>query len=81
MTLKGHKDCISCVKWTDTREMLTSSWDHTLKLWDGDIGGIKQDIVGNKAFFHCDYSDLNKTILTTSADKHIRLYDPRSTGK
>lgn len=81
MTLKGHKDCISCVKWADIREMLTVSWDHTIKLWDGDIGGIKQELVGNKAFFHCDYSELNRMILTTSADKHIRLYDPRSTGK
>lgn len=81
MTLKGHRDCVSCVTWTDTAEMLTSSWDHTLKVWDAELGGIKQELVGNKAFFHVDYSQLNRTILTASADKHIRLYDPRSTGK
>ncbi|KAL0267883.1 UNVERIFIED_CONTAM: hypothetical protein PYX00_010029 [Menopon gallinae] len=78
MTLKGHRDCISCVTWTSDSEILTASWDHTLKLWDAEIGGIKKELVGNKTFFHCDYSQINRTILTASADKQIRLYDPRS---
>lgn len=80
MTLKGHRDCISCVSWTNDTEILTASWDHTLKLWDAEIGGIKKELIGNKAFFHCDYSAVNRCILTASADKLIRLYDPRSEG-
>ncbi|KAK6620315.1 hypothetical protein RUM44_006716 [Polyplax serrata] len=78
MTLKGHKDCISCVRFCNSNDILTSSWDHTLKLWDIEIGGIKQELMGNKAFLSADHSHLNNTIITTSADKHIRLYDPRS---
>lgn len=79
-TLKGHKEALSGVVWTDKTEMVTSSWDHTLKLWDSELGGIKQEIAGNKSFFDVDYSPLSRTLITASADRHIRLYDPRSKG-
>lgn len=81
MTLKGHRDCITCVRFSAANEILTSSWDHTLKLWDVEIGGIKQELMGNKAFLSADYSSLNNTIITSSADRHIRLYDPKSMGE
>ncbi|XP_034242429.1 ribosome biogenesis protein WDR12 homolog [Thrips palmi] len=79
MTLKGHKEAISSVVWTDTQELATASWDHTLRLWDGELGGIKTEIAGNKPFFDMSYSALNGTVVTASADRHIRLYDLRST--
>uniref|UniRef100_A0A8D8WHQ6 Ribosome biogenesis protein WDR12 homolog n=1 Tax=Cacopsylla melanoneura TaxID=428564 RepID=A0A8D8WHQ6_9HEMI len=77
ITLKGHKEAISAVQWIATDEILTSSWDHTLKLWDAELGGMKSEIVGNKSFFDVHYSPLSKLIITASADKQIRLYDPR----
>ena len=80
MTLKGHKEAISAVQWTDSSEICTASWDHTLRLWDIEIGGIKSEIVGNKSFFDASWSPLNGLVITASADKHIRLYDPRCTG-
>ncbi len=78
--MKGHKEAVSGVVWTDKTEITTSSWDHTLKIWDTELGGIKHELTGNKSFFDVDYSPLAKTLITASADKHIRLYDPRSTG-
>ncbi|KAG7208945.1 hypothetical protein KM043_015121 [Ampulex compressa] len=78
-TMKGHKEAISGIVWMDKSDVITSSWDHTLKIWDTELGGVKQDIVGNKSFFDLDYSPLSHSVLTASADKHIRLYDPRST--
>ncbi|XP_043282910.1 ribosome biogenesis protein WDR12 homolog [Venturia canescens] len=78
-TMKGHKEAISGVAWSDTAEIITSSWDHTLKIWDSELGGMKHEIAGNKSFFDLDYSRLSRTIVTGSADRHIRLYDPRST--
>lgn len=35
---------------------------------------------GNKAFFDVNWSPLSNSVLTASADRHIRLYDPRSSG-
>lgn len=81
MTLKGHKEAVSAIRWIAEDEIVTSSWDHTLKFWDVTLGGVKSELAGNKAFFDLDYSYLNKLIITASADRHIRLYDPRSTGK
>lgn len=81
MTLKGHKEALSAVVWTDVQELATSSWDHTLRLWDAELGGIKSEIAGNKSFFDMSFSPLNGTVVTASADRHIRLYDFRSTGK
>lgn len=78
--MKGHKEAISGAVWSDKIEIITSSWDHTLKIWDSELGGIKHELAGNKSFFDLDYSPQNRTILTASADRHVRLYDPRSTG-
>lgn len=41
--------------------------------------GIKNEIVGQKAYLGASHSPLSKTVITCSADRHIRLYDPRST--
>lgn len=81
MTLSGHKENISSVQFINNSDLLTASWDHTIKHWDGEIGGIKTEIVGNKSFFGHDYSELNGSIITCSSDRHIRLYDLRSKGK
>lgn len=78
-TMKGHKEAISGIVWSDKAEIITSSWDHTIKIWDSELSGIKHEILGNKSFFDIDHSPLSRTIITASADKHIRLYDPRST--
>ncbi|VVC89344.1 unnamed protein product [Leptidea sinapis] len=78
-TLKGHKEAVSGVQWMDFNTVLSTGWDHLIKLWDCELGGIKQEIAGNKAFFDADWSPLNRSIITASADRHIRLYDPRST--
>lgn len=43
--------------------------------------GVKSEISGNKSFFDISYSHLNGLIITASADKNLRLYDPRSNRK
>lgn len=40
--------------------------------------GLKQEIIGQKAFLSASYSSLSKYLITSSADRHVRLYDPRS---
>lgn len=77
MTLQGHKEAISAVQWIDNDTILTGSWDHTMKIWDLSLEGLKSEIVGNKSFFDVHFSKLNGMIITCSADKNLRLFDPR----
>ena len=50
-----------------------------MQVWDTEMGGLKTEIVGNKAFFSLSYSEENRSLLATGADRSIRLYDPRAT--
>lgn len=79
--MAGHSETVGGVAWTDVSEIASASWDHTIRIWDTDIGGIKTQIAGNCAFFCISWSPLNKTLITGCADNYIRLYDPRSSGK
>lgn len=81
MTLQGHRECISAVQWIDCDTLLSSSWDHTMKIWDLNLEGIKSEISTNKSIFDASYSQLNRLIVTASADKNIRLYDNRTNRK
>lgn len=81
MTLLGHKEAISDAVYNDSNDIYSASIDHTIKLWDAEIGVLKSEIVGIKSFFSLSWSPLNRTIITSSADRHIRVYDPRSTGR
>lgn len=80
-TLEGHKEAVSSVQWIDNATILTSSWDHTMKIWDLNMKALKNEIAGNKSFFDVSYSNLNGMIITASADKNLRLYDPKSNRK
>ncbi|XP_015123432.1 ribosome biogenesis protein WDR12 homolog [Diachasma alloeum] len=77
-TMKGHKEAISGTVWVDRNELISSSWDHTIKVWDAELGGMKHEIVGNKSFFDVDFSRIGRVLVTASADRHVRIYDPRS---
>ena len=81
LSLLGHKEAISDAVYNDSNEIYSASIDHTVKLWDAENGVLKSEIVGNKSFFSLSWSPLNRTIVTSSADRHIQLYDPRSTGE
>ncbi|KAJ6625037.1 Ribosome biogenesis protein WDR12 like, partial [Pseudolycoriella hygida] len=78
LTLEGHREAVSGIDWISNDSILTSSWDHTLKIWDLEISGVTTELSGNKSFFDVSYSQLNRLIITASADKILRLYDPRS---
>ncbi|KAG0714287.1 Ribosome biogenesis protein WDR12 [Chionoecetes opilio] len=80
MTLAGHTESVGGVAWTGVAEVATASWDHSLRVWDAEIGGVKSQAIGNCAFFCVSWSPFSRTLLTGCADRHIRLYDPRDTG-
>ena len=78
--MQGHKEPITGIAWSEKSEIITSSRDCTLKLWDIELEKFKHEIRGNKCFFDIDYSAVSKLIITASADKNIHSYDPRLSG-
>merc|ERR1712106_160743 len=78
LTLGGHKEAVGGVQWIENQLLASASWDHTIKVWDTELGGLSSEIVGNKAFFSISYSPLNRSILASGADRSVRIYDPRS---
>ena len=47
LTLEGHREAISSVQWLDSHSVVTSSWDHTLRLWDLQQAKQTSELVGN----------------------------------
>ncbi|XP_041365510.1 ribosome biogenesis protein WDR12 homolog [Gigantopelta aegis] len=78
LTLSGHSEAVSAVEFIDSCEVCTASWDHTIRLWDLEHAVQKTLLQGSKVFFDVSYSSLNRQIVAASADRHLRLYDPRS---
>ena len=80
VTLTGHKEGVAGVTWLDSAtEVVSASWDHTIRIWDAEMQSLKTELVGNKAFFDVAYSPEKKMLLTAASERTIRLYDPRST--
>jgi len=77
-TLGGHKEAVSGLSWLNKTELASASWDHTIKIWDMELGGLKHELVGNKAFFSLSHNPVTGQLLASSADRSVRMYDPRA---
>jgi ribosome biogenesis protein YTM1 len=79
-TLGGHKEAVSGVTWLNNNSDLVSvSWDHTIKIWELEMGGLKTELVANKALFSVAVGgERGEQILVSGAERSIRLYDPKA---
>jgi len=78
-TLAGHKEAVSGVTWHNDSDLMSVSWDHTIKIWELEMGGLKNELVSNKALFSVAVGgDRNEQILVSGAERSIRLYDPKA---
>jgi len=80
LTLNGHRERISAVQYVDD-DVLSASWDQTIRLWDLEYGSVKNEIVGHRAFLDGQYSKLNNLIIASNSDCCVKMFDPRADNK
>jgi len=75
--LKGHNHFVSdVVISSDGQFALSSSWDHTLRLWDLNTGATTRRFVGHTAdVLSVSFSADNRQIVSASRDKSIKLWN------
>ena len=81
MTLCGHGEAVTGVDFVDKMHMVSSSWDHSLRMWDVAVGGMVSQVASNVALLCIAYSHQNGTAIVGCSDRQIRLYDPRARSK
>lgn len=82
MTLTGHQESITGVKWLDGcneyNSLATCSMDRTICIWDIEVGECKRRVLAAKPLLGIDFCKENNLILSASCDRHIRLWDARA---
>jgi WD40 repeat protein len=76
--MQGHADCIYGVAWRpDGKQLVTASYDKTLKLWDPVTGKTVADLKDHAdAVYACAYHSNGKYLATCSGDRSVRVWDP-----
>jgi WD40 repeat protein len=80
-TLTGHVGPVSgCAVSADKTTIVSASWDHTLKVWDGQSGAERFALIGHVGVVRgCAVSADGTTIVSASDDKTLKVWD-RSSG-
>ncbi|MBS1680772.1 MAG: caspase family protein [Bacteroidetes bacterium] len=73
----GHSDVISSLRLSaDKRQLLSASWDGSIRLWNVGTGLMEQKFVGHRGAVHVAiFNSDNKTIFSAGADRQIRVWD------
>lgn len=77
MTFSGHTASVSCVQWPTATQLVSGSWDHTIKVWEVENGVDQNTLVAPTVVHSVSYSALHALIASSHADTAIRIWDPR----
>lgn len=79
--LEGHSQCVAALAWPEDSTIVTGSWDHSVRVWDVEVGAAADSYLHNKAV-HCVAAALepaNATLIAFGGpEKVLRLWDRRS---
>jgi eukaryotic-like serine/threonine-protein kinase len=80
-TVSGHGGPLTGVAYhPDGKLIATSSWDHTIKLWDASTGDLRQSLLGHRDWvMHVEFSPDGRRIATGGADGAIKIWETAST--
>jgi len=77
--LKGHEDDISSIMFSkDNARVLTSSWDHTVRLWDSKTGTIIQTYHHPDWVCNAQFGPAEAWIVSGGIDGYMRFFDTQS---
>jgi len=79
INMTGHSESIMSLTKMSNTEVVSASVDNTIRVWD--LNKLQEENVlqGVKAHFCVDYSPHKKLLATGSSDRHVRLWDARTT--
>jgi len=79
VNMTGHSESIMSLTQMSQNEIVSASVDNTIRVWD--LNKLQEENVlqGVKAHFSVDYSPHKKLLATGSSDRHVRLWDARTT--
>ncbi|CAD7699969.1 unnamed protein product [Ostreobium quekettii] len=81
-TLKGHKNGINDVAWSqDCRYLCSASDDQTAMVWDAESGKQLSTLSGHSNFvFSIKFSPAGNLLVSGSFDETVRVWDARTSG-
>ena len=74
--LHGHTDWVSCLLITNKADLISGSFDHSIKIWDMRIGRCKMTLIGHTSCVSCLHLMSNEECLVSgSRDNIIKIWD------
>ena len=83
-TLSGHTQAVSGLKWVADEQLVSCSWDHSVKVWDVEMETVLDSFTHNKVIYCVDTPNTDahaNVIAFGGAEKGIRLWDRRENQK
>lgn len=78
-SLQGHTQAVSDLKWVTAETMVSSSWDHSIKLWDVEMETVMETFSHNKVVTCIDTPSNGRIDIVAfgGAEKTVRVWDRR----